>query len=251
MPQCPKCGAALKDDYGMINCPGCGSFVFVDMDGVARMDEAEAAPMPTSVGFPLPDPTQETQPDPQEEQNQFENFSFGGMSEETPAQEEPLPLEDPHAFDLSSEESLESTEAPIPSPIQEASEDFNMDALLGYQPEPSAVPVGPDLGPPDDPLGLSEFANSEASLAKGGPLMFRLLISGLDSKELRQSLREALEDARFAWDTNELMARVPERGELVIENVSPVKAVILVNRIKRLPIQIRWEQYAISQVENP
>ena len=247
MPQCPKCGAALKDDYGMINCPGCGSFVFVDMDGVARMDEAEAAPQPTSVGFPLPDPSLE----PQDEQNQFENFSFGGMSEETPAQEEPLPLEEPQAFDFNAETPAESTQPDIPSPIAEASEDFSMDALLGYQPEPGSVPVGPDLGPPDDPLGLSEYANSEASLAKDGPLMFRLLISGLDSKELRQSLREALEDARFAWDTNELMARVPERGELVIENVSPVKAVILVNRIKRLPIQIRWEQYAISQVENP
>ena len=38
-PQCPKCKAALTDDYGMVTCPSCGTVVFIDMDGMAHIGE--------------------------------------------------------------------------------------------------------------------------------------------------------------------------------------------------------------------
>ena len=93
---------------------------------------------------------------------------------------------------------------------------------------------------------MNEFANSEISSAKDGPLLFRVFISGIDTKEIRESIREVLEDSRFAWNPKEILSKVA-KGELVVPNLSPVKASILITRIKYLPISIRWEQYAITQ----
>ena len=103
---------------------------------------------------------------------------------------------------------------------------------------------------PNDPLGLNAFANSELSAARDGPLLFRIVISGIDSKEMRETIREAMTDPRFAWDVGALLSRI-DKGNLTIENVAPVKASVLVNRLKRLPVTIRWEQHAVSQLEAP
>lgn len=144
-------------------------------------------------------------------------------------------------------------------------DNFSMDAFLGYQPpesesapsvegggeQESSLPIveiaSAEAVSAEDPLGLSAYANSEISSAKDGPLLFRIFISGIDSKELREFLYESIDDSRFAWDPNELMAQI-NKGHLIIDKISPVKATILINRIKRLPIQIRWEQYSITQM---
>ncbi|HVK60208.1 MAG TPA: zinc ribbon domain-containing protein [Bdellovibrionales bacterium] len=210
--QCPQCGTSLKDDYGMTQCPGCGVFAFVDMDGNAIISSPE--PEPSVV-----------------------------IESESPL------FEDPN-------DSFESLEAPEPefAPIEfqmgiSAEEDLPVD-IAPSQPsisivEGTAVEPLPDLGPADDPLGLSDFANSEISSGQNGPLLFRILISGIDTKEIRESIREALEDSRFGWDPDGLLARL-DKGNLVIENLAPVKATIIIHRIKRLPVKIRWEQYAIT-----
>jgi hypothetical protein len=116
----------------------------------------------------------------------------------------------------------------------------------GYQPETQEEPPQQDIGPASDPLGLNEFANSEVSSGRDGPLLFRVILSGIDTKEIRESIREVLNDDRFRLDPQAIMQKV-SKGNLVIDGLSPVKASIFVTRIKRLPITIRWEQYAITQ----
>ncbi len=117
------------------------------------------------------------------------------------------------------------------------------------EPEFQEISMDPDpVISPGDPLGIQGFANSEISSAKDGPTLIRMLISGIDTKEIRESLREAITDSRFGWDVDAIMSSIA-KGELRIENVSPVKASIAVNRIKRMPVRIRWEQYAVTQAE--
>jgi hypothetical protein len=154
----------------------------------------------------------------------------------------------------------ESSTHPEEAQSDFVSVDFNSDeSRSGLQSEPhsQAAPSetvskrntpSSDLGPADDPLGLARFAKSEISQANDGTLVFRVLISGIDTKELRDSLREVLEDSRFVWDPGAILAKL-SKGTLTIENLSPVKAMILVNQIKRLPVKIRWEQNAISQID--
>ena len=239
----------------MVTCPSCGSIVFIDMDGMAHFGAEEALAheptqhsavrtpeLPATLAEPEPFEMDQSffetspEPEPQPEPAAASDFSFEPMAEAEPV------------HDLAPAHEPEPDPEPEPEPLTEGSE-LNMDAMLGYE-QPGEVPaVEPDeMGQPGDPLGLNAYANSEISQAKDGLLSFQLLISGIDSKELRESLREALQDSRFGWTAATLMSKI-RKGVLRIDNISSVKTSILVNRIKRLPIQIRWEQHAITQME--
>lgn len=184
-PKCPKCSTELKDDYGMVTCPGCGSIVFVDMEGVAQV-----------------------------------------ASEPTPM--EPAPL---------------VPDSAEPATTDAANSEVDMNAFLGYEQNPET-----SQNDPNDPLGLSAYANSEMSSAQNGPLVVTLIISGIDAKDLRDEVRQALQDSRFGWDAAALMSNI-KGGVLRIEQVSPVKATIVINRIKNLSVRIRWEQNAITEID--
>ena len=97
-------------------------------------------------------------------------------------------------------------------------------------------------------MSISDYANSELSQGKNGAFVYNVSIQDIDSKEIREYLREAINDTRFNWDVSAIIAQIKD-GELLLRNLSPVKASILINRIKRLPVKIRWEQYAITQAE--
>jgi hypothetical protein len=242
-PQCPKCGTALKDDYGMVTCPSCGTIVFVDMDGIAHI--GTDAPSAGSEG---------AQEEVHEQGSTTDDLGsgFAPLADYVTPIMSPAPVGDESSAEV--ESVAESVDAGVESPAAESSmaefnmAELNMDSLLGYS-EPTGETPLPDLGPGDDPLGISQYANSEISSAKDGPFLFRILLSGIDTKEIREALREAMEDSRFGWDSVQLMSRI-SKGNLVIDRVSPVKASILVNRIKRLPLGIRWEQYAITQMDS-
>lgn len=276
-PQCPQCGSSLKDDYGMVTCESCGTISLVDMDGVAHVSsDPSAESLESSSESQAFEPIAESEevPVPIEPLQDFDMPSSDSSSEPEEASaweaapiEAPMdipnslsgldPMSDPGlAPETEPEAAAESSHEEPPGAVAATEEEFNMDALLGYQQEeseepdqsPEGMPQNDEVAPAGDPLGLNEYANSELSQATDGLLVFKLLISGIDSKEIRESLREAMEDARFGWDVASIIGLI-DKGQLVIENVSPVKATILINRIKRLPIQIRWEQYAITQLE--
>ncbi len=242
MTECPKCAAALKDDYGMVACSQCGSILFVDMEGVAHMGAEDAsASEPDPGGFGEQEPYQQTyvtNPD-------VPTFDAPPPFEHNPMEEA---AQDPP------QEPMQSFAEPMePPPFEEPAPEFSMDAFLGVG-EPTAE-SGTEQAPDsealseEDPLGINEFANSEISQAKDGLFLFRLFIDGIDSKELREAIRESIEDSRFAWDPAAVMSSI-SKGRLKIDRLSPVKATILINRIKRLPVQIRWEQFAITQTED-
>ncbi len=98
-------------------------------------------------------------------------------------------------------------------------------------------------------VNISEYANSEFSQGKNGAFVYNVSILDIDSKEIREFLREAINDKRFNWDAQAIISQI-KNGELQLRNLSPVKASILINRIKRLPVKIRWKQYAITQAEH-
>ena len=283
MATCPKCGTTLKDDYGMSQCPGCGTFSFIDMDGNAMISAPEAggAAAPPNFADPieglLGTASLDINANPESDSfaplaedaslNSAENPSNDGSNEGSHDGSHDFASVEPFGVDAPS-----SPEMSTPAEFASAEfESFNMDPIIdvpvtdGEQesalpvaepapvqrsapPAPAARPQAKPqaFGPANDPLNLNEFANSEVSSAKDGPLHFKVLISGIDAKEIRESIREVLEDRRFAWDSNEIFSKI-KRGELTIDGLSPVKASILITRIKHLPVTIRWEQYAITQ----
>jgi hypothetical protein len=132
-----------------------------------------------------------------------------------------------------------------PSPASSAEPEVN---LFDMADSPANAPV-PAFGPGDDPLNLNSFSNSEESQARDGLYHFRLILEGIDSKEMKELIREALQDSRFAWDVERLMTSL-KKGRLVIDRMAPVKASVLVQRCKGLPIQIRWEQFSVAEGES-
>lgn len=233
VPKCPKCSTELRDDYGMVTCPSCGAIVFVDMDGNAHVaGEGESSSAAEA------------------EAPSFEAIPAEPFSAE-PIPSEPASFEAPLApMDMPMEASPPAADPVSTEPA--ASGEIDMNAFLGYGGADAGSPPStggePSQNDPGDPLGISAYANSELSAAKDGPLVVSLIISGIDAKDLRDEIREALQDSRFGWDAIALMSTI-KGGVLRIDRISPVKATVIVNRIKNLSVQIRWEQNAITEID--
>lgn len=85
---------------------------------------------------------------------------------------------------------------------------------------------------------IVDFGNASQVL---GNLSYTVYVQGIEIADTREKLKEALQDSRFGWDAESLIASI-RQGSLMFQDLSPVKAVVLINRIKFLPIRISWRQ---------
>lgn len=89
---------------------------------------------------------------------------------------------------------------------------------------------------------IERFANQNQETT---PLTYDLSIGGLDLPVQIQVLREALEDPRFGWDSEQILSQI-NQGMLRLRNLSPIKTSILVHRIKSSDLEIEWRQNVLS-----
>lgn len=99
-----------------------------------------------------------------------------------------------------------------------------------------------DANPTNPFAEISDFGNSDVSQ---GAFSYSVFITGVDSAAVRASLLEALSDKKFGWEVETIMSQM-KGGALTIRSVSAVKASILIQRIKYLPIQVSWRQDVLS-----
>lgn len=252
MPSCPACGAPLQEDFGLVNCAACGQPTFIDMEGVAQAAGVE-------------DSESKSQPHPQPEESQQsshpeslkEEFSEALLSELTGVGvSEGLGTPD------SSESVIAEGEAAVDVDLDE---DDEVDADGGLTDHATSLDEASSSGETEegpqvqarDPKGASledmsevaSFGNSNDSSSLGGPLRYCIYISGIDTSDIKRELKDSLRDKRFLWDIEDLLSQV-RNGELKIDELSPVKAALIVSRIKSLPVEVRWEQYAIHKAQD-
>ncbi len=207
MAHCPLCQARIADDFGLLECNSCGAQLLVHMDGKIEYSG--------------------------------ENKNADG----TPANED----EAPHEY----------------AELEEADENYSKTTLLPDTDTPLESSEDPDLQP-NEPLPTNDpgdraialdspdlsdvaaFGNSSESGAKSGALRYNLMITGIDTADMREVFRQALTDRRFVWDTEEIL-RSLKNGQVKIPNVAAAKAFILISNLRNLPVKVRWEQYAIHQ----
>lgn len=103
-----------------------------------------------------------------------------------------------------------------------------------------------EIAETSDMSDVAEFGNSQMSQGREGMLRFNLYIGGIDTSDIREEVRWALTDAKFLWDADQFMNSI-HNGELAIKAVTPVKSALLLQRLRAIPVEIRWEQYAIHQ----
>lgn len=224
MAQCPVCQAENADDFGLVNCHSCGSPFFIDMDGVASSSPAMDAAVSTEepMGFAEP-----AQPDPVE--SEMQSLTEPPILENFEAEPEPQ-------FDFSQNDDSQA----------EGSEEPNMPSAEADALFESATPEPPL----EDLREIARFGNSEESLAREGAYRITIYIRGIDTAEIRQEVRHQLNDSRFLWDIDALLDSIVD-GELVLKDISAVKAALAVQRLKTLPVELKWEQHALHRNPTP
>ena len=102
-----------------------------------------------------------------------------------------------------------------------------------------------DLVDPSDISDIADFANSNSVEADSSDLRINIFVSGLDTKNIKDAIKEELLDKKLNVDIETMLNKVVD-GNLKIENLSPLKASIIVERLNNYSLSIRWEQYALS-----
>lgn len=88
---------------------------------------------------------------------------------------------------------------------------------------------------------IERYGNSNS--ANEGPLLYSITISGIDSQELREQVKEALTDRRLLFDVEGLMRGIKD-GQIRLQEVSSLKTHVLVNQLLSLPLKFEWGQEA-------
>jgi hypothetical protein len=229
MAQCPVCHAQIADDFGLTECENCAAQLIVHMDGRVEHSGAQVPQEPVVAEGeelfddpPAADVLPESQPEPmfEAEADPPPEADFGA---EEPAEDEPIGEEESVADDPFAQDSFSSE---------------NEEEPQVYRPPVAAD--SPDLS------DIADFGNSDATASREGGLRYDLIISGIDTADVREAFREALTDRKFLWDTDAILRSI-RHGEVRITNVSASKAHTLISRLRALPVKIPWEQYAIHQ----
>jgi hypothetical protein len=129
---------------------------------------------------------------------------------------------------------------PEPTSELEGESEFTEDLQNQFATE---IPAYEAVTESENPFAeVSEFGNSDTTQSA---FSYTVFITGIDSAGVRSSLQDALSDAKFGWVVASLMAQIKD-GALTIRSVSAVKASILIQRIKYLPVKISWRQDVLS-----
>ncbi|WP_413289718.1 zf-TFIIB domain-containing protein [Bdellovibrio sp. HCB337] len=226
MAVCPVCQSEIQltsQHHGtLFTCPSCSGVFFVDWNGNPEVAASESETGNTPI-FEVPDAHTsldglETQysPSPHFDTPTIPEPGFPVAEEPAVIEEAPAYEEAPSDYDLSQPLGMPET------PIQES------------EPMPEAESSGLS--------DIADFGNADLSQSA---FNYTLIISGIDSSALRAQIQEAITDSKFGWNVIQLMAQI-KGGVLTIRSVNAVKASILMQRVKYLPVKVSWRQDVLS-----
>ena len=244
---CPKCETPIPESaFGIYTCVECIAVLNISFDGRIEFNLPESSEPSSSTlsnqpqGLTAPTPLQAPQPiSPAQWEPQ----------ETTPEQvEASAPTSQAFDFEIQSELApIESLQKPIDATEQVEESGATADAYVG-QPFSLEKTAAKTVSASASFQEVVNFANSEVSRGAAGPFLYDILIQGIDSEDLRAAVRDALTDKRFGWDTQAVMITM-RGGSIKLEQVNAVKAGILVSRLKGHPLDIRWVQNGILEIE--
>ena len=242
MSSCPHCQSELPDDFGLVQCGGCGASVFIDMDGQVSLDD----------GLPAKEATEEVEADPVidalEPQDQVESpmgdpfgddlFSESVTPESNPMPEDPI---EPAEFE---------PDLPVFDPLEGEPEDelipATEEASFSDQPISDFAESKPDYAP-EDLSEISDFANSEVSAGGSGSLVCHVQILEIHGAEQRRYLEKLLSsDTRLGLDAKTTLEQV-ENGRLLLRDLALPVAVMLIKQLQAASLDVRWQIKSVSE----
>lgn len=276
--------AVTKENRQLTECPQCHQQIEIE---IAHHGTLFTCPMCSAVYFVGWDGKPET-PVPEIENEFSANDIYGNSSESNQSIQTDIAFADfsdaeqivpdnsdynPTSYESLPENSdlgvLSSDETPVGMSLdsQEILDDYSSTAEIEAvgevsftTPEVDSVDSEYDFSKPLDEVSLQNmqepvsdsanfediqnFANSDTS--QGG-LSYSLLIEGIDSGKIHKDLRDALTDNRLGIDLDALLKQV-NAGSLRITGLNPVKASVIINRVKYLPLKLSWRQDVLSSI---
>jgi len=225
--QCPVCSknvSITEANFGtLFTCTSCQGVFFVGWDGQPEVSDAGS---------------DEVIPEPVLENPMAENIS--PALDFNPSN----PLEG-----VSSGNDFQHINEPSPSFEAAPSSSEAAPQADGMEVMPSldsfSAPPGfdaPAAGPKENFSDVVKFGNS---LDDKGLITYTVTIQGIDLSSVLQQIKEALTDERFNWKADDLLGQI-QNGELVIDSLSTAKAVVLVHRLKYLPVEVQWRQNVLT-----
>lgn len=265
MPQCPSCGSPLDQDFGMVTCADCGAVLMINISGQVVMggeasaesdsqDEGDNTDIPSDSTF-FDSPLESDHLSSSHTSNPMDWDQESSISEnEVELDEfEEDSLEAPQE-DFDSQSSLgnnELLEDADPEQVRALDnnaffEDSEVFAGSGEQQDVSDEEnLGIALAPDKKPLDVTDFANSEVSSLEGGEFLYELRISGLDSKDLRDTLKAVLMDEKLKLNYSGIMKQISQ-GQVRIEGLNPVKAKRIVEQLQYFDLKMKWRQSRVT-----
>lgn len=265
-PQCPLCAAPINEDFGLIECVGCGAQLVVHMDGRvehsgSELDGAEIKVTSSGVRAPRSQVTEVPEFLDQIAEFEIEEQTSSGVEKQTQThikqqtqsqiQEQTKSQIEQNSLNQNSEGNFENEPHEDQSEeVQEVQDEPTFD-FGGPEPETEqyesrSTDQAPSQVDSPDLQDVAQFANSSESGGREGNLKYSIIVTGIDTADVREAFKEALTDKKLLWDIDEILKKI-KMGKVSIENVSSTKAYIVVTRLKHLPLKVTWEQHAIHQ----
>lgn len=131
-------------------------------------------------------------------------------------------------------------------PVEEVVVDFSTEASPNFNANAFSMPsfesnleIDPNVNSfASAAQDIAEYGNEEEALSS---ISYDVLIKGLDTKEVMQEFKEAIEDSKFGWMTQDILNQI-KNGESYLKKLNPIQAYVLASRIQFLNLEIEWKQ---------
>lgn len=138
----------------------------------------------------------------------------------------------------------------VPTPLDTATNEARPNVVKISEeatvfPAPTPAPL-----PADAIQEIADFGNQPAATTASGLLFYDLHITRIDTLELRKALLDLLKDPKFKFNIEEVDRKI-HNGVLVLQRLSPIKASVLVKKIRHLDVAVHWAQGNIYETPAP
>ncbi|AZZ35615.1 hypothetical protein CIK05_01975 [Bdellovibrio sp. qaytius] len=248
--QCPSCQKEVsvkdKDVGALFTCPQCRSVYFINFDGTPEygdVDQPSAEELVKLQNQNIPEKKKKKKKDKKD------SDESEASQPEVQAQEAPAIEEEVSAFEMQPESShtesfnIDEPEALEPVPTEALPTETTSIDNFSYesqQPEYVHQSSGQDFA--SIASEIESFGNEHTAVAG---ISYDLEISGLDTKESQELLREAIADSRFGWHTEDIVRQI-RTGTCHLKDLTPVQAFVLARRIQFIDIDMKWKQNVLA-----
>lgn len=265
--QCPSCQKEVsvkdKDVGALFTCPQCRSVYFINFDGTpeyGEVDQPSAEEIQKLQNQSVPEKKKKKKKNKKDSDES--EFDAANAAEQSPAVEaeipvmEAVPVEAP-VFEMQPEstfnleetlaEEPQSFEPVEPTPMEAFPTETASIDQISYESQQaeSGQPIQQASSRQDFASIASEiesFGNEHTAVAG---ISYDLEITGLDTKESQELLREAIDDSRFGWHPEDIIREI-RTGTCRLKNLTPVQAFVIARRIQFIDVDLKWKQNVLA-----